>query len=188
MFQCHESREDFVIRMCVCSPLISPEATGKTCRGEGREGKRRRTFIDSTLEPLFLSFIPLSGRLDDAKDISSRKSNYTFRRHPSHRLRSVSVVEESSPSKWVNKPRINYAHRNSDNSGLLFAFESRITTPNQMTFGMNLAFTHTERFFAISTRFFFRKSQYFPSSKCLLFRSTHKKWGERGGGEIISAA
>jgi hypothetical protein len=121
------------------------------------------------LEPLFLSFIPLSGRLDDAKDISSRKSNYTFRRHPPHRLRSVSVVEESSPSKWVNKPRINYAHRNSDNSGLLFAFESRITTPNQMTFGMNLAFTHTERFFAISTRFFFSEKPIFSLVEMFAF-------------------
>lgn len=44
--------------------------------------KKRKTFIDTTLEPLFFSLISLSGRLDDAKDTSKRKSNYT----PSHVL------------------------------------------------------------------------------------------------------
>lgn len=63
-------------------PLLRTVTKKERRQRAAEEKKNRKTFIDTTLEPLFFSFISLSGRLDDAKDISSRKSNYT----PSHAL------------------------------------------------------------------------------------------------------
>jgi hypothetical protein len=46
-------------------------------KGTVRVGKKEKTFIDITLEPLLFLFMVLSGSLDDAKDISLRQSNNT---------------------------------------------------------------------------------------------------------------